>query len=822
MMGILIGLYLPISIVFLCIIIAIILIIILSARISSREKKKLIIYFFIVVIAIMHINILEARYEQKYKKIPEEINIEAVVISEVVNKEYKYTYTVRVNKINGNELKEEIKLLVNLKKNKIKEDRPEFGDYIIIEGVYEKPRTARNYKGFDYKQYLKSKNIYGIVNIDKYNIIEKEKIDIISKVINFVQKNIKQNMAKVLEEEQSALCIGILIGDRENISDDTEENFKRSNLTHLLAVSGSHITYIIVALTTILGKKNHKFSIIFTIIFLIFFMILTDFTASVMRASIMGILTLLSGIFYRKSDTINNLGISSLILLIYNPYFLIDAGFLLSYAGTMGIVFLSDKITNKIYITFNVKRENNTNKNTSKINSNVKLGEIDTKYKIKNHYKTIIKSFFNKLISYLINSFSITISANILIIPIMAYLFSTISFTFWISNLLAGPVMEFTTIFGFVVYFISLILPMLSELLGILLNVSLTILLKIAEMSSVIPGSVIYIKTPSIILCVIYYLVVLVLTNLRYIRLNKKINVFLVRLYKYKIKLIAICIVPIILLNIMQYNTNYLRIYFIDVGQGDCTLIRTIQNKNILIDGGGEEFGNFDVGESILLPYLLDRGITKIDYMMISHFDSDHIDGLFKIMENLKVENIVISKQGEKSENFKKFITIVSKKKINLIIVKSGDYIKIDNYSYFEILFPEESFIKENVLNNNSIVAKFISGDFSILFTGDIEKIAEERLIQMYSKTNKLKSEILKVAHHGSKSSTIEEFLNLVQPKIAVIGVGEDNNFGHPNSDVIKRIKAYTSKIYRTDKYGEIKIKYKNRKVEIKTMIIPQ
>ena len=134
-------------------------------------------------------------------------------------------------------------------------------------------------------------------------------------------------MLNILEKEQGALCVGILIGDRENISDITEDNFKKSNLTHMLAVSGSHITYIIVALTTLLSKTNRKFSLILTIIFLIFFTALTGFTASVLRASIMGILTLLASILHRKSDTINNLGISSIIILLYNPYLLIDAGF---------------------------------------------------------------------------------------------------------------------------------------------------------------------------------------------------------------------------------------------------------------------------------------------------------------------------------------------------------------------------------------------------------------------------------------------------------------------------------------------------------------
>ena len=261
-----------------------------------------------------------------------------------------------------------------------------------------------------------------------------------------------------------------------------------------------------------------------------------------------------------------------------------------------------------------------------------------------------------------------------------------------------------------------------------------------------------------------------------------------------------------------------LKIYFVDVGQGDCTLIKTPSNKNILIDGGGSEFGNFDVGESTLLPYLLDRRVTKIDYMLISHFDSDHIGGLFTVIQNLRVKNIIIPKQGKESDNLTKFKKVVKNKKINVIVVEKGDYIQVDKYSYLEILFPEEKLINDNILNNNSIVARFNSLGLKMLFTGDIEEIAENRLYELYKNTDKLNANILKVAHHGSKTSSTVKFLELVKPKIVFIGVGENNNFGHPNSEVLDRISIYTNNIYRTDKNGEIELTYSTNGIKINKM----
>ena len=549
----------------------------------------------------------------------------------------------------------------------------------------------------------------------------------------------------------------------------------------MLAVSGSHITYIISAFSILMEKKNKRITKILTIIFLIFFMALTGFTASVVRASIMGILILTSGLVHRKSDTINNLGISSLIILICNPYTIIDAGFWLSFAGTMGIILLEEPI---------------------------------------NSYFQKFKICKIKPISWIINSFTITFAANIIIIPIMAYMFSTFSMTFWISNILAAPVMEFVTIYGFLMYFISIFLLPLAKFLGIILNFSLNSLIKIAEITSLIPGSSIYIKTPYLLECIIYYLILFLIFNWKKIKEKLENNKILEKIKKNSYKYISIILIFIILTNTISNKIfQEIKIYFVDVGQGDSTLIQTIEGKNILIDGGGSEFGSFDVGESILLPYLLDRRITTIDYLMISHFDSDHIGGVFAILENLEVKNIIISKQGETSENLKKFYEITNNKGIRTIIVKKGDIVEIDKYSHFEILFPEDNLIEDNILNNNSIVARFNSLNFSILFTGDIEEIAEKRLCELYSGTDKLEAFVLKVAHHGSKTSSTEEFLELVKPKIALIGVGKNNNFGHPNIDVIERLENMGSKIYRTDNCGEIIIRINREKLQIHTKI---
>jgi len=159
-------------------------------------------------------------------------------------------------------------------------------------------------------------------------------------------------------------------------------------------------------------------------------------------------------------------------------------------------------------------------------------------------------------------------------------------------------------------------------------------------------------------------------------------------------------------------------------------------------------------------------------------------------MQEITVKKIIIGKQFEDSDNYKEFIKIAKERKIQVYMVEAGQRIKIEKNLYFDILWPSlQRAISENVLNNNSLVCKLIYKDFSMLFTGDIEAVSEEAILDKYKDTNTLKATILKVAHHGSKSSSTEEFINAVKPKISLIGVGKQNTFGHPNIEVLDRLK---------------------------------
>lgn len=201
--GILIGLYLQISIVFLLIVLLILALIFWITKI----KKTYIIFLIIIFIGAVYIRVIDKNFDFKYSNVSNEVVAEGVIINNLEEKDYKYTFTIEVEKINGSDYYKGTKLLVNLKKNKIDGSLPEFGDKIRLSADLEKPNTSRNYKGFDYSQYLKSKGIYGILDVNTIQTVKKDRVQGISKILYIIQQNMKKNIKSILNKEEAALCI---------------------------------------------------------------------------------------------------------------------------------------------------------------------------------------------------------------------------------------------------------------------------------------------------------------------------------------------------------------------------------------------------------------------------------------------------------------------------------------------------------------------------------------------------------------------------------------------------------------------------------------
>lgn len=685
---------------------------------------------------------LKNKYLEIYKDDKSIISATAVVIKGPSEGEYNYKYTVKAR--TGKYKNKKFIVYINKKNKKLLE----YGDLIEIKGEYSAPEVARNYKGFDYSQYLKTLNIYGTIKVEESKIINKNQLSPILISINNIKEKMIDNANRNMPKRTANLLLGILIGERDNIQEDIIESFRTANLSHILAVSGAHTSYIILGITYLISKSKtpKRIGYIITIINLLIFIIITGASYSVVRACIMAIVVIGAKICYRKENFFTSICISLIIILIQNPFAINDIGLKLSFMGTAGIVIFNKSITN-FFIKLKIKQ---------------KIAE----------------------------ALSVTFSAQLMIMPITILNFNTISLTFFISNILASPLLGIIIIFGFISIFISSILNPISKILFLILHIFLELLILVSKVTEKIPGSSILVKTPNILFAIVYYILILFFNYFFVIKQNptrrfhkKIIKIITIKNIKNAFKVIAVVfLIMLLLTRIVRIINPTLKIYFIDVGQGDSTLIVTPKNKKILIDGGEGK-------TNVLFQYLLDRRINKIDYIIISHFDSDHCNGLIEIIEKMRVENIVMSKQSKESEEYKKILEIIKQKNIKVSSVKAEDKIIIEKNLCIKILNPAEKFEFQD-LNNNAIVAKLVYKNFSMLFTGDIEKV-EENLAKKYK--NELKSTILKVAHHGSKTSTSEEFLKYVEPQIALIGVGENNKFGHPNQITIEKLKNIRS-----------------------------
>lgn len=750
------------------------------------NKQILILFFIAFLIGNRYILYLEREYEKIYESL-DKVNGIGTLISEKEEKEYNNIYKIRVEKINGKKINNK-DFLLSIKRDECK-NNIKYGDKIYFEGEYIVPEKQRNYQGFNYRQYLKTLKIYGTIKVNNnLRIIQQNQINLISNVSNQLKNRIIENSNILFLSETKGIFLGILLGYTDFISDDDRERFSDSSLSHLLAVSGAHVSYIILGLTLFMKliKTPKNLSKIFACIFLLFYLYIINFTPSVTRAVIMSIIVALQSVVHRKQDTITTISLSVLLIVAENPYKIFNIGFLLSYFGTIGIILFVQKPSKKETNSEDIKR---------------------------------------KIINYLKNMSIVTISAQILIFPIMIYYFNTISLTFIISNLIAGVLMGPITIIGLLIIILSFFSLFFTSIIVKFYNILLITLLNTTKVISNIPISKIYVKTPDIIWVILYYFIIIlgyiifIIKNSHRIFLKNKIKLIIKKIKEIiktnKIKILVILFGILILYFILYVTPKDLRIYFIDVGQGDSCLIITPKNKTILIDSGGSE--NYDVGKNTLLPYLLDRGVTSLDYILISHFDTDHCKGFEYILENIKVKNIIISKQIEITENFKTIYAIAKRKNINIMVVSRGDIIQLDKYSKLEIFTPKENFKLQDI-NDNSIIAKFTSYNFSVLFTGDASQNVEHELLK--DKSINLESTVLKVSHHGSKSGTSEEFLREVKPKIALIGVGKNNKFGHPNQEVVEKLKNRNIQIYRTDEMGEIMIVVsKKGRIKIESII---
>lgn len=638
------------------------------------------------------------------------------------------------------------------------------GDEILLSGKLSEPPAARNPGEFDYKSYLLNHGIYKIFSaygFEKIKIISKDNLGFFNQSILFpLKKFVFSNIDENLNGDEAAFLKGLLTGDRSSISPEMKEAFVNSGVMHLIAVSGLNVTYMIISLTMIFSLIRIRvilktFIIIF---FLIFYCIFTESPASIQRATVMGVLVLISILMERKINFYNILGAASAFILICDSRLLFDPGFILSFAATLSMVF--------IYSIF----ENLFLKNDTPV------------------YKK------NKLMHGISVLFLTTLAAQIGTLPLTAIYFEKISMVSIAANLIAVPLANLSLAIGFMQIFAASFSQLISEAIAETNNLLLHFQITFIKWCASFDFS--YLRTSSFSLCaaVIYYLTLICLMT------AKQFKQFIFRI------IICFCAVAGIIIYDFETDKN-LKLTILDVGQGDCSVIKTPDGKIIVIDCGLiSEFSNS--GERTVIPFLRRNGIEKIDLLILTHLHLDHIGGIKFILENMKVGKIADSGQLYKSKFVEAMDSLINVRNIPREKIRAGDYIDGFENLRMYFLFPSENFVdvsgktKGENLNNGSVAFILKFKEVNLFFGGDIEEDAELFLCRTYD--DFLKTGFLKVSHHGSSTSTTVPFISKNKPDYSVISCGIGNKFNHPSEIIIKRLEDCGSQIFRTDLEGAV------------------
>ena len=623
----------------------------------------------------------------------------------------------------------------------------ELGDIITFNGRTRIPMVNSNPKLFNYRRSLLAEKVYTTITIKDYDIthVSKENKRLKYRIKSEFRNNIENLFDNSLNEHNSSLMKSIVLGEYGYLEDEDVSKYRDLGLAHILAVSGLHIGIIGTFLIFVLSRCGimRNWAHIFTVIIIWFYGFLIGFPPSLLRANIMMTILFLSRSLAEPYDSINSLLLSMFILLIINPFWIFKVGFQLSYLATFSIIYFTPRILKLFYPYRNKK----------------------------------------------IYALSTILGVQIGLIPIQAYYFNKIPILTILANLFIAPFLSLGLVLGATMVGFYYSIPGLNNIIGFVLNMVLNIQFKLVNLLHNIPFNQINCYSPGISEIILYYIFILILFKIIDLKklgtnMNKTIIYYLV--------------FHIICLSIFFYKDQSLEIHFIDVGQGDSILIKN-KKENFLIDTGGSIFGNFDIGKNITLPFLLKNGIMKLDGIFISHFHEDHSQGLPILMDNLKVENILISYENSNSDVYNYMIS----SNIPVTKLKEKDRIILNKNTSIEVLSPNLDFVNRN-LGENDLSLVFLLKYFNreILFTGDMENETENYLLDKFHRP----IDIIKVPHHGSNTSSKAELLEVIKPEIGIITVGRNNIYGHPQKDVLNRYEEIGTKIFRTDTMGRVKV----------------
>lgn len=630
----------------------------------------------------------------------------------------------------------------------------------------------------------RAKGIVGRATIGKHSLtIEAREEHSLARLAESVRSSYSKYMAKIMPAQDAAAIFAMLFGGYEGIRPELLEAFTITGIVHILSVSGSHIT-LMAGTANIVGRLLHMPPRATTALatgVILFYSLLAGAIPPVIRSAIMGILTLLALAMGRERDAQHILALTALGLLLYSPLWLFDISFQLSFGATAGLLYLAP-----------VLRE----------------------------------GLRKKLPVFVADSMAVTIGAQLSVLPVIAWYFNVLSLSSMLANLIIAPIVEWIIVAGLLAGLVASLLPVAGKMIFLLASVALGVVYELSRQVAALPGSQIYMPAFGWLGCAVYYTALGFLLAMRepafrrqVLLLGKRLRAICLQSLGKK-ELWGTVLLGILLIVLVWQNTagkREMQVHFIDVGQGDSALVITPHGRAFMIDTGGIREGGYDIGRMVDVPYLWHYGIRELDYIFLTHAHDDHAAGVRGILAKIPVRAICIGHEGT-ADYLRAFGRGEAGKVEKLLVpLKEHESWELDGVK-IEILYsPELARGQKSQLqatgNEFSNLIRVSYGKASFLFTGDLVQAQEE---QVLSSGVNVESTVLKVGHHGSRTSSSEAFLQGVKPRWAVISCGYNNSFGHPHKEILERISACTkAEILRTDKQGAIVFKTDGSKIRV-------
>jgi len=638
--------------------------------------------------------------------------------------------------------------------------------------------------------------------------------------------------------ETAGVLGAALLGNRYNLSQSASERFREGGTFHVLVISGLHISFLGGLVFLVVRRLTSRRLVQFVLPAIIVwsYSIAVGADASVVRAALMFTFAGLATIVFRQSNSLNALGAAALILLLHSPKEIFDPSFQLTFLSVLAIVAIAWPLLLKMSAigSWHPTRSTPYPPACSPALKTVceilfwserkwqqELERSPHDYRL---FKTTIAARLERYhlqssVRYVFGAVVVSASVQVVLLPLMIVYFHRLSLASLLLNIVVSVLLAALVAVALVALLLSQApLFKLADAINWLMIHSVDPFTSFDLAALRLPE---YTGSAALVYLVYFLPLLLLLFALSHWRPLALLKERRCKLHRFVLpmSILQVLLIAVLILHPLSSGRadGQLRVDFLDVGQGDSALVTMPDGTTMLVDGGGNTTDAARrIGETVVSEYLWWRGLSEVDYVLATHADADHIDGLNDVLKNFTVRNALIARKPTNDPEFSKFSQTLTTTNTHSELIQAGDVIHFGAVEV-SVLWPPDA--GEQSTNNDSITLRVKFGEHSILLTGDIEKPAERALLESHQD---LTANVVKVPHHGSKTSSTDDFVRATNPDLAIISVGRNSMFGHPHPEVVQRWQANGATVLTTGECGTISITTDGHDLSLKKFIQPQ